>query len=202
MRSGRKSARPPKRVAAPRWRGEVSKAHARRLREGWHERFAPEHLPGIDIGCQHDPLNGKFRRYDLIFGDPDATFMADVADETYYTVHASHILEHLADPTTALRNWYRILAPGGHLIVLVPHRDLYEKSLRLPSKWNFEHKSYWLPDRDDPPDTRNFRAALTDVAGADLVSFRVLDDGWRSLPADVHPVGEFSIEGILRKPPL
>jgi hypothetical protein len=37
--------------------GETSKARERRLREGWFELFAPEQLNGIDIGCQHDPLN-------------------------------------------------------------------------------------------------------------------------------------------------
>ncbi len=45
--------------------GETRKAHARRLKEGWYEKYAPSDKSGIDIGCQYDPLNETFRRYDI-----------------------------------------------------------------------------------------------------------------------------------------
>src|SRR5690348_8692983 len=125
---------------------ETKKAHNRRLREGWFEKYAPETHSGIDIGCQRDMIHESFRPWDLIFGDGDATHMADVADDTYHTVYASHVLEHLADPDTAVLNWYRITKPGGHLIVIVPHRDLYEKKDDLPSRWNGDHRWFFLPD--------------------------------------------------------
>jgi SAM-dependent methyltransferase len=38
----------------------------------------------------------------------------------YDTVLASHILEHVADPLRALGEWYRVLRPGGYLIVITP----------------------------------------------------------------------------------
>lgn len=181
--------------------GEVTKAKERRIREGWFEKYCPQDRSGIDIGCQTDPVNETFRRWDVIFGDGDATFMEGVSDNIFYTVHASHVLEHVAEPVTALQNWYRILAPGGHLIVLVPHRDLYEKSKKLPSKWNFEHRSYWLPDKEEAPFTRSLRGTIQEaIPDGEIVSFRVLDDGWVQLPDDVHPVGEYSIEAIVRKP--
>ena len=109
------------------FKGETSKAAARRLREGWFTKFAPDWMSGIDIGCQEDFLNHTFRRWDYRFGDPDATYMDGVPDNVFHTVYASHLLEHLDDPVVALTNWYRITRPGGHLIVIVPHRDLYEK---------------------------------------------------------------------------
>jgi SAM-dependent methyltransferase len=183
-------------------RGETAKARKRRLREGWFERFAPKDLSGIDIGCQYDPLNQTFRRWDVIFGDGDASLMEGVPDQIFHTVYASHVLEHLADPVVALRNWYRILRRGGHLIVLVPHRDLYEKKTTLPSNWNGDHKWFWLPDCAEEPYTLSLEDVIrrADLTGAEVVSLRVLDEGYdHNLPADVHPVGEFSIEAILRK---
>ena len=105
--------------------GETLKAEERRRREGWYHKCIRH--PGIDIGCQNEPVDPEFRRWDLIHGDTDATFMKGVGDESYKTVYASHILEHLHNPIVALRNWWRILKEEGHLIVCVPHRDLYEK---------------------------------------------------------------------------
>lgn len=177
--------------------GETAKAYSRRVREGWFEKYIRD--PGIDIGCQNDPLNVNFRRWDVIFGDGDATFMEGVPDGSYATVYASHVLEHLDDPVTALRNWWRILATGGHLIVSVPHRDLYEGRTELPSRWNHEHKWFWLPDRSEPPCTRNLASVLAEAipvwASCDI---QVRDEGWAMEPGR-HAVGEYSIEAVVRK---
>ena len=42
------------------------------------------------------------------------------ADQSFDLLIASDVLEHIADETTALRNWLRILRPGGRLLVCVP----------------------------------------------------------------------------------
>jgi SAM-dependent methyltransferase len=49
--------------------------------------------------------------------------MKDVASATYDFLLASHVLEHIANPLKALRDWVRVLTPGGVIIVVVPHRD-------------------------------------------------------------------------------
>ncbi len=46
-----------------------------------------------------------------------------VAPESYDAVLASHVIEHLADPIGTLRRWRSILRSGGHLLLVVPHRD-------------------------------------------------------------------------------
>lgn len=183
---------------------ETRKAARRRAEENWFARFAPETMPGIDIGVGDDPLNAPFRRWDKV--DGDATFMAGVPDQSYFTVYASHLLEHLADPIMALRNWYRILMRGGHLIVCVPHRDLYEKRRELPSLWNAEHKTYWLPElgvarASEPSHTRGLADVLAEaLPDAELVSLRVLDEGFHDPGPDQHSHGEYSIEAIVQKP--
>lgn len=183
-------------------RGETSKARGRREREGWFARYAPEGKTGIDIGCQDDPLNHTFRRFDYVFGDGDATEMAGVPENAFHTVYASHVLEHLKYPRKALSRWYAITAPGGHLIVCVPHRDLYEKRPSPPSRWNFEHTYFWLPDRSEPPGTKCLMEEIRAVAPhADVVSYRTIDAGYDyTLGEEEHPVGEYSIEAVVLKP--
>ena len=180
--------------------GETQKAYDRRVREGWFDKYVNFDQPGIDIGCQHDPIHENFRKWDVIFGDGDATFMEGAEDNAYQTVYASHVLEHVDDPVTAIQNWYRITAPGGNLIILVPHRDLYEKKTRLPSSWNAEHKSYWLPETGEEPDTYGFKETiLRALPEANIISFEVLQEGWVPLPHNKHSQGEYSIEAIIRK---
>jgi SAM-dependent methyltransferase len=183
------------------YRGETSKARQRRLKEGWFSKFAPEDLIGIDIGCQEDALNHTFRRFDWVYGDGDATDMIGVPNDTFWTVYASHVLEHLSFPQKAIRRWYEITKPGGHLIIIVPHRDLYERKRFPPSNWNPEHTYFWLPEDEDPPMTKSLKKeVLTVIPNANIVQFRVLDDGYDySIPVDCHAVGEFSIECIIKK---
>jgi SAM-dependent methyltransferase len=183
--------------------GETRKAHERRLREGWFDKYAPPDQAGLDIGCGLDPLNETFRRYDIIYGDGDATELMGIPPGSFWTVYASHILEHIKAPRKAIERWYEVLKPGGHLIMVVPHRDLYERKRLLPSRWNIDHKWFWLPMTEEPPCTKSLTgevsAALIDQYW-DMMDLRVLDEGYdHSLPKDVHAVGEFSIEIVIRK---
>lgn len=179
--------------------GETTKAYERRLAEGWFDRYAPSQWPGIDIGCQRDAINHTFRRWDLIRGDGDATHMEGVPDNTFQTVYASHILEHLDDPINAIKNWYRILRPTGYLIIVVPHRDLYERKKELPSRWNGEHKTYWLPDTDEAPCTLSVRRVINEALVYRDIYITVRSDGWIPMSQEVHACGEYSIEAIVQK---
>src|SRR5262245_30759423 len=89
---------------------------------------------GIDIGGAPDPLGQYVEQFPLMksvhtwdIREGDAQYMAGVADNTYDFVHSSHCLEHLNDPAMGLANWFRILKPSGHLVVIVPDEDLYEQ---------------------------------------------------------------------------
>jgi SAM-dependent methyltransferase len=44
-------------------------------------------------------------------------------DDSYDAVLASHVLEHIANPLGALKEWARVVRPGGYVLLIVPHRD-------------------------------------------------------------------------------
>jgi predicted SAM-dependent methyltransferase len=187
---------------------ETRKSHDRRVREGWYDKYCPATENGIDIGCSDDPVHDHFDQWDMQFGDGDAVLMAGLAPETYHTVYTSHILEHVSDPPAALRRWFELVRPGGHLIINVPHRDLYEKRTLLPSIWNPEHASFWLPDRDDPPHTFSLLRTLQDALRGDgvtvdyeIIHVRVLNDNWIPLAAAEPADGEYAIEAVIKKLP-
>ena len=169
------------------------------MREGFFEKYIKH--PGIDIGCGRDIVHPAFKGWDIMHGDGDAAEMKGVPAGHYSTVYSSHLLEHMRDPVSVLRRWYELLAPGGLLIVMVPHRDLYERKITLPSTWNDDHKWFWHPDVGDGNDTLGLRETVMKAApDAILVSLRVLDEGWIPLPPEQHATGEYSIEIIVRRP--
>jgi SAM-dependent methyltransferase len=53
----------------------------------------------------------------------EASRLDGVADGAYDALLASHVLEHLANPLGALAEWQRVVRPGGHVLLVMPHRD-------------------------------------------------------------------------------
>ena len=52
----------------------------------------------------------------------EASDLSPIPDASYDFVLASHVLEHIANPLRALREWSRVLKPGGALVVIVPDK--------------------------------------------------------------------------------
>ena len=147
-----------------------------------------------------DRLNQTFRVYGPEQGDDLPIHMASIEDEKFWTVYASYTLVYIREYDTAIKNWYRILKIGGHLIIVVPHRDMYEKKIELPSQWNKNHTTFWLPETSDPPNTMSLRhTVLNAIPECEVVSFKILDYDYNS-NGDRHPMGEYSIEMIVAKP--
>lgn len=40
-------------------------------------------------------------------------------------VYSSHALEHIEDHKAALKEWWRVIRPGGHLCLYLPHKSFY-----------------------------------------------------------------------------
>jgi SAM-dependent methyltransferase len=121
---------------------ETTKATARRLRD---PRYSERFMVGeaIDIGSGPDPLTVSMfpkltsvRTWDL--RDGDAQYMRGV-DATFDTVHSSHCLEHMIDPVQAVAAWWSLVRPGGHLVLIVPDWEMYER-YQWPSIFNGDHK--------------------------------------------------------------
>lgn len=54
-------------------------------------------------------------------------------------VYSSHLLEDFADPKPYLSEWSRVLAIGGHLIILVPDKALWEEAVKNGQPPNCSH---------------------------------------------------------------
>lgn len=190
---------------------ECSKSIARRLKDS---RYASRYFvgAGVDIGGKPDPLAlyreffpaiSDLKTWDI--EDGDAQFMQNVANDSYDFVFSSHCLEHLRDPREGLRNWLRVVKPGGHLVITVPEEDLYEQGV-WPSTHNRDHKvSFTLhKEKSWAPASINILDLVRELAPlADIRKIEVIDETYRfDLPRfdqTLTPVAECAIELVIRK---
>lgn len=63
-----------------------------------------------------------------------------IESERFDTAIARHIMEHVIDPVSALKEWGRVLKKGGRLIVAVPNHEI-----RNSIPMNIEHVHAWTP---------------------------------------------------------
>jgi SAM-dependent methyltransferase len=179
---------------------ETRKSFKRRTDSGFFKKYLCGN--GIDIGCGNDKVFQDADAYDNVHHDKndDAQTMKNVPDEKYDWVYSSHCLEHLKDPCVALKNWFRILKKGGNLAVAVPHRDLYEKRERPPSKWNTQHANFFVVGRHKFDNVLGVIQLLEEsLDDYELVYLRVCDDGHTIRNPLIHSDGEFQIEFVVRK---
>jgi ADP-heptose:LPS heptosyltransferase/predicted SAM-dependent methyltransferase len=111
---------------------------------------------GLDIGCGPHKAFPHFIGVDskkdtALFGiemEPDnvvedAASLPQVPTGKLDFVFSSHLLEHIEDYQGALREWWRIIKVGGHMVLYLPHRDLYPR-IGQPGA-NPDHKHDFKP---------------------------------------------------------
>jgi predicted SAM-dependent methyltransferase/ADP-heptose:LPS heptosyltransferase len=99
------------------------------------------HLIGID-STKDSGLFGVEMRPDLVV--PDASKLPIFTDGSAENIFSSHLLEHIEEWQDALREWWRLLKVGGHMILYLPHADLYPR-IGQPGA-NPDHKHDFEPE--------------------------------------------------------
>lgn len=112
------------------------------MRDSSLERRLSPNAKGIEIGAGHTPMRMPAgcaatyvdhvpmaelrRRYpdarDLGHVVDEADTLATFIDSTQDFVVTSHVLEHCEDPIGAMRNWVRVLKPGGIIWCAIPEK--------------------------------------------------------------------------------
>jgi SAM-dependent methyltransferase len=192
---------------------ECSKSIARRLSDvNFTTRYFVGH--GLDLGGKPDPLalyQELFGRMETVrtwdWEDGDAQFLESVQNDCVDFVHSSHCLEHLVDPFEGLKNWLRVIRPGGHLVVTIPDEDMYEQGV-FPSSFNRDHKWTFTLFKTDSWSEKSINVLdlLKSLgAQADIIKVEQLISTYRfDLPRydqTLSPVGECGIEFVVRKRP-
>lgn len=181
---------------------ETRKSYERRVREGFFAKYIVGR--GIDIGCGRvdshggaDPISSDY----CFHHDKDvcdALWMDFFQDEEFDYVYSSHCLEHIEDPITAIKNWYRILKFQGFLIITVPSLFRYEKQLTIPpSRYNEDHKEGYTIGTLM---TKVERALIPNSYLVEYVKDCAEGYDWTISP-EKHAGGEYQIELVLRKIP-
>lgn len=125
---------------------ESRKTYADKIASGFFDRYlsGPNIMEvgykGYDGGTV--PIVPQAIGVDVGYAGYDGTSFP-FADEMFDAIYSSHCFEHIAPWKEVLQDWYRILKPGGFLIIVVPHQLLFERKRYLPSYFNPDHKRYY-----------------------------------------------------------
>lgn len=95
----------------------------------------------------------------------DCTKLEMFATASMDFVFSSHLLEHIEDYVGALTEWWRVIKPGGHLCLYLPHKDLYPNIGQNGA--NADHKHDFSPS--------DIERAMLKIGSWDLVEDQVRD---------------------------
>jgi SAM-dependent methyltransferase len=110
---------------------------------------------------------------------PDVMYHEDItrmtfADDSFDVVACSHVLEHVPDDSAAMREFRRVLRPGGRAVIMVPYvadvptdedvsiTDPAERERRFGQ---FDHVRYYGRDIVDRLEQSGFAVEVVDAAG-------------------------------------
>lgn len=105
---------------------------------GPHKIF--DHFIGVDSGKDAELFGVRMQPNIVV---PDCTRMPLFGDRAHDCIFSSHLLEHIEDYKSALKEWWRLVRVDGHLVLYLPHRDLYPR-IGQPGA-NPDHKHDFAP---------------------------------------------------------
>ena len=89
-------------------------------RPTWSFGGQPKPIPGSKDTCEGRLFTAPSGRVIGTVLQRHGAVLMGVPDASYGIVMASHSLENFADPIAALREWNRVLEPGGTLVLVLP----------------------------------------------------------------------------------
>jgi SAM-dependent methyltransferase len=178
---------------------EVRKTYQTRIESGFFDRYfsGPDIL---DVGFRGNNPNAVPIVPHAIGVDTDFPGYDGIrlpfGDGSQDTVHSSHCLEHIQDYKGALADWFRVLKVGGHLVVTVPHRWLYERKPTPTSRWGGnEHIRFYS--------AASLAAEVEEALPVGEYRIRLLrdnDDGFDyARTPDLPPSGCYELELVVQK---
>jgi ADP-heptose:LPS heptosyltransferase/predicted SAM-dependent methyltransferase len=123
---------------------------------------------GLDLGC------GQFKAFPHFIGvdnghhwgmkgvdvHVDTCEKLDLfATDSMDFIFSSHLLEHITDFKSALKEWFRVIKPNGYLCLYLPHKDHYPNVGEEGA--NPDHKQDFMPE--------DIIEAMKDAGNWDLV---------------------------------
>ena len=173
--------------------GWIGRALSRKLTRVSLDRFIASHATGrrtLDIGAQNGPYAAHFpHRVALdirrgigvqIIGDTQAL---GIADATFDVVLCTEVLEHLPEPQQAVDEMFRVLRPGGQLLLttrfLFPIHDAPHDYFRY-TKYGLRHllRRFEILELHEETDAVGTLAVLVQRLGMQAQTL-----GWRPLRA-------------------
>jgi SAM-dependent methyltransferase len=129
-------------------KGEAGRTFNEKLRNGFFSTYMAGEVT-IDVGYRGAfedavPILPHAIGVDLDYPEYEGKRLP-FPDESIDTVYSSHMLEHVTDFRTTIRDWHRVVRSRGFIVCVVPHQFLYEKRRSLPSSWNADHKRFYTP---------------------------------------------------------
>ncbi len=114
---------------------------------------------GVDLGSSDDPITPWAVCFDTTYdyrenhrpipNDPvhfrlDATRNLPFRDGVLDFVYSSHLLEDFADWDPILAEWWRVIKPGGYLLLLLPDKARFADAVRRgqPGNPHHQHETY------------------------------------------------------------
>lgn len=89
-------------------------------------------ITGVDLMPRPDDLPGEILWLQNDLNEPDVA-----APESYDVIIASEVIEHLENPRLQARAWFRLLKPGGVLLLSTPNNESMRAIIALVFRGHF-----------------------------------------------------------------
>ena len=107
----------------------------------------------------------------------DLNKSVDMADQSFDAILSAEVIEHLENPRAVVREWYRLLKPGGLIIFSTPNNESIRSLLALTFRGHYSAFGDSSYPAHITPLLRKDIERIANEAGLELVNFHYVDSG-------------------------